>query len=80
MSWKSFLRVHWEAIAAADFFTVEVLTLRGLTRYFVFFAIELKTRRVHVAGIVQQPCGHWMMQVARGLSDAMDGFLLGKKF
>lgn len=37
MSWKTFLRVHWEAIAAADFFAVEVLTLQGLTRHFVFF-------------------------------------------
>lgn len=80
MSWKSFLRVHWDAIAAADFFTVEVLTLSGLTRYFVFFVIELKTRRVHVAGIVQQPYGQWMMQVGRGLLDAVDGFLLGKRF
>jgi putative transposase len=32
MSWRDFLHVHWDAIAAADFFTVEVLTLHGLTR------------------------------------------------
>jgi transposase InsO family protein len=80
MSWKAFLRAHWDAIAAADFFTVEVLTLQGLTRYFVFFVIELKTRRVHIAGIVNQPYGGWMMQVGRNLLDAADGFLLGKKY
>jgi hypothetical protein len=35
MSWAEFLAVHWEQIAAADFFTVEVMTLRGLVRYSV---------------------------------------------
>jgi hypothetical protein len=29
MAWKTFLAAHWDGIAAADFFTVEVLTLRG---------------------------------------------------
>ena len=52
-----------------DFFTVEVLTLRGLVRYFVLFAIDLKTRRVHIAGIVHEAYGQWMEQVARNLTD-----------
>ena len=80
MSWKTFLRAHWEAIAGADFFAVEVLTLHGLTRYLVFFVIELKTRRVEIAGIIQQPHGEWMMRVGRNLLDAVDGFLLGKRY
>ena len=37
MPWKTFLKAHLGAIAAADFFTVEVLTLAGLVRYFVLF-------------------------------------------
>ena len=49
------LQTHWEGLAAADLFTVEVLTLAGLRRYFVFFVIELKTRRVHIAGIHPHP-------------------------
>jgi hypothetical protein len=32
MSWKTFLAAHWDGMAAADFLTVEVLTLRGLVR------------------------------------------------
>jgi putative transposase len=76
--WRTFLKAHWGAIAAADFFTVEVLTLGGLVRYSVFFVMELRTRRVHIAGITCQPCGAWMMQVARNLTDAIDGFLLDK--
>ena len=30
--WQEFLRAHWQVPAAADFFTVEVWTLQGLTR------------------------------------------------
>ncbi len=80
MSWKTFLKAHWGAIAATDFFSVEVLTLRGLVRYFVLFIIELETRRVEIAGIVQQPDGEWMKQIARNLTDAEEGFLNGARY
>ena len=33
-----------------DFFTTEVLTLKGLTTYYVLFLIHLETRRVNLAG------------------------------
>ena len=33
--WATFLKAHWGAIAATDFFTVEVLTMHGLVRYSV---------------------------------------------
>jgi hypothetical protein len=54
-SWKTFLAAHWDALAAADFFTVEVLTLRGVVRYVVFFVMKLKTRAVKIAGITSRP-------------------------
>ncbi len=73
--WKTFLQAQWAGLAAADLFAVEVLTLAGLRRYLVFFVIELKTRRVHIAGIHPQPGGAWMEQMARNLTDAVDGFL-----
>ena len=76
--WRSFLRAHWGAIAATDFFSVEVLTLQGLVRYFVLFVIDLKTRPVEVAGIVHQPHEAWMKQAARNLTDVFEGFLRGK--
>ena len=34
-----------------------------------------KTRRVHIAGIHPQPDGRWMEQMARNLTDPVDGFL-----
>jgi putative transposase len=80
MPWKTFLKAHWDVLAAADFFTVEVLTLGGLVRYSVFFVMELKTRRVQIAGLSCQPCEAWMKQIARNLTDAVDGFLTGKRY
>jgi hypothetical protein len=75
MPWKTFLKAHLGAIAATDFFTVEVLTLAGLVRYQVLFVIDIATRRVKIAGIVSDPHGAWMKQVARNLTDEVDGFL-----
>jgi putative transposase len=75
--WKTFLAAHWDGLAAADFFTVEVLTMSGLVRYTVLFVMKLKTRTVAIAGITRQPDGSWMTQVARNLTDATDGFFRG---
>ena len=75
LTWRTFLKAHWDAIVAADFFSVEVVTRGGLVRYLVLFVIELKTRRVHIAGISNQPHGAWMAQVARNLTDPTSGFL-----
>jgi putative transposase len=38
-TWKEFLTRHWDQIAAADFFTVEVWTRKGLRRFLVLFFI-----------------------------------------
>jgi putative transposase len=77
MPWKTFLAARWDGIAAADFFTVEVLTMRGLVRYVVFFVMKLKTRRVAIAGITHQPDEALMAQIARNLTATGDGFLHG---
>jgi len=47
-----------------DFFTAEVLTWRGLATYYVLFVIQLKTRRVTLAGITRHPTEEWMAQMA----------------
>ncbi len=78
--WWTFLKAHWETLAAADFFTVEVARPWGLVTHYVFFVMELSTRRVHIAGVTPNPDARFMMQVARNLTDAFDGFLLGKRY
>ena len=80
MAWKTFLKAHWGAIAATDFFTVEVVTWRGLVRYLALFVIDLKTRRVEIAGIVVSPDGLWTTQIARNLTDCDEGFLRQSRY
>ena len=79
-TWRQFLSAHWEVLAATDFFTVELWRPFGLVRWHVLFCIELATRRVHVVGIADEPYGDWLDQIARNLTDAVDGFLLGKRY
>ena len=79
-TWKEFLSRHRDVIVAADFFTVEAWTRRGLTRFLVLFLIDPSSRRVEIAGLARQANGLWMSQVARNLSDAAEGFLVGKRF
>ena len=80
VSWQTFLEAHWGAIAATDFFSVEVVTWRGLVRYFVLFVIDLETRRIEIAGISPAPDGAWACQIARNLTDANEGFLMGSRY
>jgi putative transposase len=52
-------------LAGTDFFTVEVLTLRGLVTYYVLFFIRLESRQVDIAGFTIHPDEAWMKQIAR---------------
>ncbi len=79
-TWKEFLEQHWDLIVAADFFTIEAWTRRGLQRFIVLFLIELSTRKVEIAGIASSANGLWMNQIGRNLTDAVDGILKGKRY
>jgi putative transposase len=67
-------------IVAADFFTVEVWTRKGLQRFVVLFFLDLSTRQVEMAGIASTANGLWMGQIGRRVTDAVDGILLGKRY
>ena len=41
-TWPAFIRTHLALLAGTDFFTAEVLTLRGLVTYYVLFFIHLE--------------------------------------
>jgi putative transposase len=49
-TWREFIASHMAVLAGIDFFTVEVLTWRGLVTYYVLFFIHLETRRVNLSG------------------------------
>ena len=79
-TWREFLKRHWDQIVAADFFTIEVWTRRGLQRFIVLFFLDLSTRKVEIGGIAGTPNGLWMSQIGRNMTDAVDGILNGKRY
>jgi len=48
--------------------------------WYTFFVIDLATRAVEVVGSTTSPGEDFMKQVARNLTDCVDGFLREKKF
>ena len=79
-SWKEFIRSHLEVLAGADFFSVEVLTWRGLVTYYVLFFIAVGTPRVCLGGITRHPDAGWMEQVARNATMQDSGYLNGCRY
>ena len=79
-TWKTFLKAHWDCLAAVDFTTIEVWTRGGLVTYYLLFVMELSTRRVHLAACTPSLGDAFMWQIARNQTDPFDGFLTGKHY
>jgi putative transposase len=79
-TWKDFIRAHMAVLAGVDFFTVEVLTWRGLVTYYVLFFIHLESRRVCLAGVTRHPTQPWMLQVARNATSDSGGYLQNRRY
>ncbi len=79
-TWATFLKAHWDVLAAIDFTTIEVWTKGGLVTFYLLLVMELKTRRVHFVGCTPNPNEAWMKQIARNLTETQDGFLNGKRY
>jgi putative transposase len=73
-------RTHLALLAGTDFFTAEVLTLRGLVTYYVLFFIHLESRRVDIAGITVHPDEPWMKQIARNVTMDDCGALRDRRY
>jgi len=74
-TWAQFIKSHMAVLAGTDFFSVEVLTHRGLLTFYVLFFIHLASRKVEVAGITLHPNEQWMQQMARNVTMEGWGFL-----
>ena len=79
-SWRTFLRSHASVIAAADFFTTEVWTTRGLVPHYTLFVIDHATRAIEIVGTTTNPAADFMQQLARNLTDSVDGFINAKRY
>lgn len=64
--WRTFLRAHAKSILAIDLLHVDCAL--SLTRLYVAFVIEHRTRRVHLLGVTRYPTGSWLTQLARDLT------------
>src|SRR5712664_1108905 len=60
--WLTFLRNHWEAIAAMDFFTVPTITFGVL---YCFFVISHDRRRILHFNVTKHPTSSWIIQQLR---------------
>ncbi|MFO0915174.1 MAG: hypothetical protein U0795_19590 [Pirellulales bacterium] len=74
-SWGTFLKSYSDVFSAVDFTTVEVWTVSGLVTFYLLVVMELKSRRVCLAGCTANPHEAWMKQTAKELTNAEDGFL-----
>jgi transposase InsO family protein len=79
-TWKDFIASHLAVLAGTDFFTVEVLTWRGLTTYYVLFFIHLESRLVTLAGLTRHPTSEWMLQMARNATDECSAGIRGLRY
>ena len=79
-TWKEFIRSHLGVLAGIDFFTVEVITWRGLVTYYTLFFIHLESRRVSLAGITRHPDQAWMQQMARNATGEAWRFLDQRRY
>src|SRR5499425_1604918 len=80
VSWKDFIPSHRDVLVGMDFFSAEVLTLKGLLTYYVLFFIHLETRRVSLVGFTPCPDQEWMEQQARNLTVEQWGCLGGCRY
>ena len=71
-TWAQLIRSHLAVLSGTDFFSVEVLTHRGLVTFYVLFFIHLESRKVELAGITAHPNERWMQQMARNVT--MEGW------
>ena len=74
-SLEIFIAAHREIMAACDFCTYEVVNAGCLIRYMLLFFEDINTRQVWLGGIVHDPDGKYMAQVARNQVDCFDGRL-----
>lgn len=67
-SWDAFIKRHFETLWACDFFTKTIWTALGPRLFHVLFFINIRTRKVHIAGITEKPNKDWIVNTTKSVS------------
>ena len=78
-TWDNFIKRHFQTLWACDFFTKQVLTPLGPRMFFILFFINIKTRKVSIAGATQYPNQEWVNKQTRNILPIICGGKNDKK-
>jgi len=78
-TWDSFIKRHVQTLWTCDFFTKQVLTMAGPRMLFVLFFINVRTRKVYVAGATRYPNQEWVNKHTQNILPLLGDNRSGKK-
>lgn len=67
-TWDAYIKRHFQTLWACDFFTKTVWTTLGPKTIYALFFINIRTRKVHIAGITKKPTREWVNAQTKTLS------------
>src|SRR3989338_161020 len=67
-SWDAYIKRHFETLWACDFFTKTIWTAMGPKLFHVLFFLNIRTRKVHIAGMTAKPDKEWVINASKSVS------------
>jgi len=61
-TWDAYIKRTFETLWACDFFTKTVWTAVGPKLFYILFFINIRTRKVHIAGMTHRPKKQWIIE------------------